>query len=65
MSVGFARKRLGYDKMPTHKEIKNFAEKLIKEISYRGIKDYKLLDEQEVSRVVVLGKSKNELKIRI
>ena len=64
MSVGFARKRLGYDKMPTHKEIKNFAEKLIKELMLIQVKDYKFLDEQEVSRVVVLGKNKDELKIK-
>ena len=30
MSVGFARKRLGYDKMPTWKEVIDFAKKIEK-----------------------------------
>jgi len=58
MSVGYARERLGYERMPTHKEIIEFA-KRIEELT-----DYKVLDEQEVSRVCVLGKNKNELKIK-
>lgn len=33
MSVGYARKRIGYDRMPTYKEMKIFSEKLTKEIN--------------------------------
>ena len=40
MSVGFARQRLGYDRMPTNKEMEDFIEKLLKELG----EDWKLLD---------------------
>jgi len=59
MSVGYARKRLGYDKMPNYKEVKDFSKKIL---SY--IKDYKKLDEHEFSRVVLLGKDKSRMKIK-
>lgn len=58
MSVGFARKRLGYEKMPSHAEIKAFSKKLLK-----FLPKYKFLDEQEFSRVVLLGKNKKKMKI--
>ena len=59
MSVGFARKRLGYEKMPFHMEIKDFSKKIIKKLI-----DYKILDEKEESRVILLGKSKANMKIK-
>jgi tRNA wybutosine-synthesizing protein 1 len=59
MSVGFARKRLGYERMPSHSEIRDFAFKLLK-----FLPKYKFLDEQEFSRVVLLGKDKKKMKIR-
>ncbi len=58
MSVGFARQRLGYDRMPTHEEMKSFAQKLAEETGL------KILDEHERSRAIVLGKDKSELKIK-
>jgi tRNA wybutosine-synthesizing protein 1 len=60
MSVGFARKRLGYDRMPTNEEMEEFIEILLKELG----KDWKLLDKHEYSRAYVLGKDKRELKIK-
>lgn len=63
MSVGFARQRLGYNSMPTHKEIKEFSKKLIKELNKLGEK-YKILDEKIESCVLVLGKNKRNLKIK-
>lgn len=57
MSVGFARERLGYDRMPTDKEMKKFCEKLA---NTTGLK---ILDSHERSRAYVLGKNKEELKI--
>ncbi|GBE20077.1 MAG TPA: 4-demethylwyosine synthase TYW1 [Candidatus Pacearchaeota archaeon] len=63
MSVGFARERLGYDKMPYHEDIVAFSKKIIKELK-KLKQDYKLLDEHYFSRVVVLGKSKKDLKIK-
>ncbi|MEJ2267514.1 MAG: 4-demethylwyosine synthase TYW1 [Nanoarchaeota archaeon] len=61
-SLGYARKRLGYSKQPTHKEIQEFAKKLEKELKDLG---YKKLGEQERSCVVLLGKSKKDMKIRV
>ncbi|MBR9705645.1 4-demethylwyosine synthase TYW1 [Candidatus Pacearchaeota archaeon] len=60
MSVGFSRDRkgMGYETMPTHPEIKEFAKKLAKKL------DYKQLDEHVFSRVILLGKDKNSMKIQ-
>lgn len=63
MSVGFARERLGYDKMPDEKEMESFIEILVKELNSVG-EDYKLLDKHEFSRAYVLGKDKDLLKIK-
>ncbi len=63
MSVGFARKRLGYDRMPNYEEMIDFAKKLEKELQNTGLK-YKILDKHEHSRAIVLGKNKKDLKIR-
>jgi len=63
MSVGFARERLGYDRMPTHKEMKEFSRKLAEELNRIGV-DMKILDEKIESRVLVLGKDKSKLKIK-
>ncbi|GAH94498.1 unnamed protein product, partial [marine sediment metagenome] len=58
ISVGFARKRLGYERMPYHKDIVDFAEKLAKETGL------KILDEKKESRVVLLGKNRENMKIK-
>ena len=59
MSVGFARQRLGYDRMPTNKEMEDFIKLMEKELV-----EYKLLDKHERSRAYVLGKDKKMLKIK-
>jgi len=59
MSVGFARQRLGYEKMPWHTEVKDFAEKLAKTAGL------KILDEDKKSCVVLVGKNKRDRKIEI
>jgi len=59
MSVGYARQRLGYERMPVHKEIREFGDKLVK-----MLKGYKFLDEKVESRVILLGKSKKDMKIK-
>ena len=64
MSVGFARERLGYERMPTNKEMEYFIKILLKELKKIGLNKYKLLDEHEFSRAYVLGKSKKDLKIK-
>jgi len=58
MSVGFSRQRLGYEHMPRHNEVKNFAKKIAK------LTNLKILDEKKESSVVLLGKSKNKMRIR-
>ena len=58
MSVGFARERLGYDRMPDDKEMLEFVKKLA---TATGVN---ILDSHEHSRVWVLGKEKGELRIR-
>jgi tRNA wybutosine-synthesizing protein 1 len=60
MSVGYARKRLGYEMMPSHEEIKDFAKKLVKFLG----KPYKILDEHEISRIMLIGKDKKKMKIQ-
>ena len=57
MSVGFARERLGYNRMPNDKEMLEFSKKLAKETGL------KILDTHEFSRAIVLGKNKRDLKI--
>jgi tRNA wybutosine-synthesizing protein 1 len=60
MSVGFARQRMGYETMPTHKDIQIFTEKLKSKLG----KEWKILDEHEHSRVVLIGKEKSRMKIK-
>ncbi|MCK4647871.1 radical SAM protein [Candidatus Pacearchaeota archaeon] len=59
MSVGFARERIGYDKMPYHKDIVDFANEILK-----FLPEYKFLDEKKESRVVLLGKNREDMRIR-
>jgi tRNA wybutosine-synthesizing protein 1 len=50
MDVGFAKKRLGLQYMPSHEEIRDFAKQISLETGYC------YLQESEISRVVLLGK---------
>jgi tRNA wybutosine-synthesizing protein 1 len=61
MSVGFARDRLGYDRMPTHEEMLDFVKKLEKKL--KGT-NYKLQDMHEASRAYVMCKNKRDLIIK-
>ncbi len=62
-SIGFARNRLSWKKMPFHPEVKAFALKLEEELKADG---YRIMGEDERSFVVLLSnvKSKNDLKIK-
>jgi tRNA wybutosine-synthesizing protein 1 len=60
MCVGFARQRLEYSKMPLHKDIVDFSKQLLK-----FLPEYKILDEKKESRVVLLGKSRKDMKIKL
>jgi tRNA wybutosine-synthesizing protein 1 len=61
MSVGFARKRLGYERMPTEKEIRLFCEKLVEMLG----EDYVLLGEHEFSRAYLIGKKEDKKRMKI
>ncbi|MEM3161613.1 MAG: 4-demethylwyosine synthase TYW1 [Candidatus Bathyarchaeia archaeon] len=56
MHVGFSRLRLSYNHMPSHREICDFALKLAEETGY------KVLDESEDSRVVLLSRLEKPIK---
>ena len=57
MHVGFSRLRLGFENMPTHKEIQEFAVRLAKEMGYN------ILDESPESRVVLLSRFEKPIKL--
>jgi tRNA wybutosine-synthesizing protein 1 len=59
MSVGYARKRLGYNRMLSSGEVKEFSKKLL-----GFLPKSKFLDEHFRSRVVLLGKSRGKMKIK-
>lgn len=48
-AIGQSRVRMPFTRMPTHEEIKQFSQEILK-----GLPNYKLEAEQEVSRVVLL-----------
>jgi tRNA wybutosine-synthesizing protein 1 len=49
MALGFSRKRLGPDFMAEHEQVKQFAEKLV-----AAMPDYRIEDEDAISRIVLL-----------
>lgn len=62
MAIGFSRYRkgLGYEKMLSHKEIKDYSKKLAKELN----SGYKILAEHKLSRVVLIGKDRKRMRIK-
>jgi len=57
MHVGFSRQRLGFENMPTHNEVQEFAAELAKETGYN------VLDESPESRVVLLSRLNKPIKL--
>jgi len=57
MHVGFSRLRLGFENMPTHQEIREFASQLAEETGYN------LIDEAPESRVVLLSRLEKPIKL--
>jgi tRNA wybutosine-synthesizing protein 1 len=55
MWIGFSRKRLAENNMPTHNEIKRYAKKLAKLI------DFEIEDQKEDSRIVLLKSKKEDI----
>jgi len=56
MHVGFSRLRLGFERMPSHQDIREFAGELAKETGY------KVIDESQESRVVLLSRLEKPIK---
>jgi tRNA wybutosine-synthesizing protein 1 len=56
MHVGFSRLRLGYENMPSHREIYEFAIRLAKGTGYN------IVDESKESRVVLLSRLRKPIK---
>lgn len=57
MHVGFSRRRLGFENMPRHRDVREFAEQLVNETGYR------IVNESEESRVVLLSKSQKCIRL--
>jgi len=57
MHVGFSRLRLGFENMPSHMEIRCFAEELAEETGYN------ILDEAPDSRVVFLSRLEKAIRL--
>jgi tRNA wybutosine-synthesizing protein 1 len=58
MYVGYSRRRLGYDAMPSYDDVKGFAESLARETGYN------LIASSEESRVVLLSRLKAPRRLR-
>ena len=58
MHIGFSTLRLGFERMPEHKEVYDFAVGLAEKTGYR------ILDESTDSRVVLLSKLKKPIRFR-
>jgi tRNA wybutosine-synthesizing protein 1 len=57
MHVGFSRLRLSFENMPSHQEIRSFAEQLAQKLGY------KILDEASDSRVVLLSRLQKPIRL--
>jgi tRNA wybutosine-synthesizing protein 1 len=57
MHIGFSSLRLGFDNMPMHQEVREFADKLAAETGYR------VVNEAPESRVVLLSKLKKPIQL--
>jgi tRNA wybutosine-synthesizing protein 1 len=58
MHIGFSNLRLGFERMPDHKEVCDFAFRLAEKTGY------KVLDESAESRVVLLSKLEKPIRFR-
>ena len=53
MHIGYSRKRLNRDAMPTHARVKEFAQELVARLAPTS--HYTIVDESEISRVVLIS----------
>jgi tRNA wybutosine-synthesizing protein 1 len=65
-SIGSARNRLGYDKQPLFHDIELFSKSLLNELNKDPVSSlsWKILGKEKRSNVIVLGKTKSEMKIK-
>ncbi len=57
MHIGFSNLRLGFDRMPMHDEVKDFANHLAEKTGY------KVINEAPESRVVLLSRLKKPIQV--
>ena len=57
MHIGFSNLRLGFDRMPMHREVKDFAAKLAEKTGYKQV------NEAPESRVVLLSRLKKPIQV--
>lgn len=57
MHVEFSRKRLGYQNMPSHDEVREFSKQLA------GLTGHSVIDESEESLVVLLSKLESSRRL--
>jgi tRNA wybutosine-synthesizing protein 1 len=53
MHIGYSRKRLPREAMPSHSRVKQFASEIAEALA--SASDYKIVDESEISRVVLIS----------
>jgi tRNA wybutosine-synthesizing protein 1 len=57
MHIGFSNLRLGFDRMPMHCEVREFAAQLVEKTGY------KIINESPESRVVLLSRLEKPLQV--
>ena len=57
MHIGFSNLRLGFERMPMHSEVMDFAKQLAEKTGYM------VIDEAPESRVVLLSRLKKPIKV--
>ena len=57
MHIGFCNLRLGFERMPMHSEVKDFAAQLAEKTGYN------VIDEAPESRVVLLSRLKKPIQV--
>lgn len=60
MHIGYSRKRLSRDAMPTHSRVKEFAIGITEFLASASNYNYKIVDESEISRVVLISSTTDD-----
>ncbi len=63
MHIGYSQYRLKKEDMPTHKEVKDFSKKILKNLDKKL--NYEMIDEKENSRVILISNGRKEAKKRV